>query len=465
MNNRGDLPTSEIGDGGVGYPSLAFMYEPTTGICRDTSGSSTEFVITKRGIKRFYIDDNKTEVIGTFVADDIAPSGNVSLEDGLASAPSLTFQSDPNRGMYKDGTGIGFSVGGNKKFKIDSSNIEVDTTLAMGANSLTSSGLSALGTVSATVKFQAGGTVMDSTGFNGGTYGVGTAIVLAGGSSIQNGSNVPILTESGSLTSTSISNSGTLSSTGTITSLGNISGVNGIFSGSMQSSLTSIANGFTSTGPNNFGSQTLSVGLTTFNNGIKGSGTNSITSSSSLDLGTNSLLSSGSLSSGAITSSGSITGTTGTFSGAVTQPRTWIRQTITSNQSTTNSAAQFISWDSTAATGGSSSNWTFASGTNIVTPSSGMYSITVSIDWAVSSTSSKGLWIEVNSATPNSNRVWAFTNASAGSILSVGAQQTTSLLYYATAGDFFSVGVKQSSGGALNLLTPGTDVEVVKLFE
>lgn len=107
--SNGDPPKRVLGTGYVTAPAECFATEPTTGVYLDTPGPTSAYTVTKRGNKRLRIDDDKTTIYGTFVADGFTPTNPLALPDGSASAPALYFNSSHNTGIYK-GTSSGVSI-------------------------------------------------------------------------------------------------------------------------------------------------------------------------------------------------------------------------------------------------------------------------------------------------------------------------------------------------------------------
>lgn len=115
MNTNGDFGRSINGVGFEKFPSYTFGSEPSTGVYLESPGTASSYTISKNGAKRFRITNTKTQVIGVLQADSFTPTGAISLPDGSASAPSLSFVSDSKTGLFadtKDGEPLAFSVGG-----------------------------------------------------------------------------------------------------------------------------------------------------------------------------------------------------------------------------------------------------------------------------------------------------------------------------------------------------------------
>lgn len=130
MDGNGDFLGMVMGDGKENVPALKFGFEPDTGIYRESS-EPTSFTIVKRGVKRVRCTDTETEIVGPVVIDDIKldgatvqniqVDGQLTIRDGTQEDPSIKFLAAAHTGIFRDGTGIGFTQGSVKKMEIDSS--------------------------------------------------------------------------------------------------------------------------------------------------------------------------------------------------------------------------------------------------------------------------------------------------------------------------------------------------------
>lgn len=228
MLSSGDYAPTILGDGGVSIPSQYFGFERDTGVYREittstTGSTSSAYAVSKRGTKRLRVTDTGGDLYGDWNISG-GTSSEISLPDGTASAPSLSFTSEPDLGIYKIGSGIlGVATGGGN------------------------SGLVVTTTYTAAPRFQAtGGTIVNpSFQFNSDT---------STGISLPSNHNLLISTNSGTgqyLFSNSGANFGTGSltcgsiSSGSIVSTGSISsGTNPLVCGAI------IAQGTVSCYPN-----------------------------------------------------------------------------------------------------------------------------------------------------------------------------------------------------------------------
>jgi hypothetical protein len=101
----------KVNDGSVGAPSITFKLDPTTGIYRSSIGTLR---ITSSGIEALRIQNSKiTSFVATF-----------HIPDGSVSAPSYSFASAYDLGLYKGGTNT-LSVASNNTQVIDFKNDKI----------------------------------------------------------------------------------------------------------------------------------------------------------------------------------------------------------------------------------------------------------------------------------------------------------------------------------------------------
>lgn len=157
MDHNGNSITKSLDDGSVLAPAQYFKSEPSTGVYREiTDSSTTAMAFTKRGTKRFRITDTGVDVTGVLTADSIVPSGISLLSDGSATSPSLAFSSSTSSGTYWDTAGTAgqaWSASGTKKMKLTPTSLTVDTDVTCGTNSMTAGAMTCSSlTSSSTVK-------------------------------------------------------------------------------------------------------------------------------------------------------------------------------------------------------------------------------------------------------------------------------------------------------------------------
>lgn len=92
------------------------------------------------------IDENLT-VVGSISGGTFIP-GTLLLEDGSAATPSLGFENKTSSGIYRDTatrSGIAFTTGGTKRFKISDVIAELSTPLTLGTNSIATGDITTTG--------------------------------------------------------------------------------------------------------------------------------------------------------------------------------------------------------------------------------------------------------------------------------------------------------------------------------
>ncbi|MBN2452300.1 MAG: hypothetical protein JXR77_18080 [Lentisphaeria bacterium] len=111
-------------DGTPGSPLFAFADDGDTGLYR---AGENVLGFTVGGVERARIDAD-----GTLVT-----SARVCVPDGTAAAPTVTFSSDTNTGLYRVGTdSMGFATNGQKRLGIDGAGtVAVASTLALADGS------------------------------------------------------------------------------------------------------------------------------------------------------------------------------------------------------------------------------------------------------------------------------------------------------------------------------------------
>lgn len=136
MLSSGDYAPTILGDGGVSVPSQYFGFERDTGVYREittsTSGStSSAYAVSKRGTKRLRVTDTGGDLYGDWNISGGGTSSEISLPDGTASAPSLSFTSTPNLGLYKAGSNtLGIASGGTQSALIGPGGISTQQFLS-----------------------------------------------------------------------------------------------------------------------------------------------------------------------------------------------------------------------------------------------------------------------------------------------------------------------------------------------
>jgi hypothetical protein len=130
-----------ISDGDVSAPSIGFNSHPTSGIyLYGTNGvaigvnsvisagfSSTEAYIYLSGTARLMMYTTNAQF-----------ANKVHFPDGSASLPALTFETDPDNGIYRVGANdLGFATNGILRFDIGASTATFAIPLAMGTNKIT----------------------------------------------------------------------------------------------------------------------------------------------------------------------------------------------------------------------------------------------------------------------------------------------------------------------------------------
>jgi hypothetical protein len=286
--------TIQFADGSATAPSITFSADTNTGIYRN---SSDILSITSGGIESLRIKNDK-----------ILPYAPIQNVDGSASAPSVTFQTATDLGLYKNSANtVSVASSGTEVMRFNNSLNQMYVPLSMGTNTL-----------------NCGNITCDS--INGGTD---SAIV-------------------GALSATSIACSGTMSCSpnqlscgplsvfGTISSSGSCSlggtlscpsiSCGPISSGAITCAGTLSCTGITSTGAYNSGTNSMNCGAITsnrnFTNGVNSITTGSISclaisSAGSFTNGFNSMTT-GNITCSSVNSSGTISATNLSFSGNIT---------------------------------------------------------------------------------------------------------------------------------------------------
>jgi hypothetical protein len=80
------------------------------------------------------IDGVEDIVVNDIAASDIT-ADSLALADGSAAAPSLSFTSDPDTGIYYEATGVAVTAGGTKRQKITTTSIDNEVQMLSNLSS------------------------------------------------------------------------------------------------------------------------------------------------------------------------------------------------------------------------------------------------------------------------------------------------------------------------------------------
>lgn len=123
------LTIVEVNNGSVTAPSITFASDLNTGIYRI---GADNLGITAGGTKIVDVTTAGISVVGTFSASTTVSAGTLLLTgDGLVGAPSHTFTSDTDTGLYRIGANnLGITAGGTKIVDITTSGTAITGTLS-----------------------------------------------------------------------------------------------------------------------------------------------------------------------------------------------------------------------------------------------------------------------------------------------------------------------------------------------
>jgi len=109
-----------VSDGSAALPSYTFSSDPNTGMY---SGAADEIFFSTGGTENLRLTGNNIRMASS--ASLIYNVGAFKGASGSAAAPTFTFDSDTNTGMYRDAAdSLSFSTGGTQRLDIDSGGIK-----------------------------------------------------------------------------------------------------------------------------------------------------------------------------------------------------------------------------------------------------------------------------------------------------------------------------------------------------
>lgn len=97
--------TLSLSDGAAATPSLTFVSNPDTGLYTNAAGA---LGIATAGVERVVVSD----------AGDVSFTGVVSVPNGSAAEPALTFANNPDTGLYTDGAALLLGTAGTTRITV-----------------------------------------------------------------------------------------------------------------------------------------------------------------------------------------------------------------------------------------------------------------------------------------------------------------------------------------------------------
>lgn len=120
--NYEDINNLSVGNGAVGQPSINFQAEPNSGFYRV---GSHDIGVAINGVK-----------VTDFTASGVSTTQPSLHANGTAAAPSYSFTSDPDSGLYRPAEDqVGVAVNGAEVLQVQSSGVVVTGSAQVGAGS------------------------------------------------------------------------------------------------------------------------------------------------------------------------------------------------------------------------------------------------------------------------------------------------------------------------------------------
>ncbi len=116
-----------IANGSAATPSLSFTSQPSSGLF--VSGGNLG--VTVGGVEKAHVSSNGVTV-----------NGSISVSNGSAATPSLSFTSQPSSGLFVSGTNVGVTVGGVEKAHVSSNGVTVNGSVSVSNGSAATPSLS-----------------------------------------------------------------------------------------------------------------------------------------------------------------------------------------------------------------------------------------------------------------------------------------------------------------------------------